>query len=181
MSEVGGVRLEFGGCRGGARGRVRLASEVASWVQAGGSIVAIGAGFAYHAWQVNMALRRKLQVAIDAVNEISRELRQAQDGTRVDFPDFDTTRLVLIADCLEEEAKGSGTPFEVRLTIMTIVRHVRTYASQWDSDTGDLRDTLNRSFDVMDMDGALGTALSQAETGLRGRLGQLRLCPLRMY
>ena len=160
-----------------------MSADVAAWVQAIGSIAAVGAGFAYHAWQINLGLRQRLQVAIDAIALARVEISDAQNGSRSNFPDFDTTKLRLIVDCLESNCTIITATLKDQMSIRLVLGMLRQYIGQWDSDTGrfSVRDAVERSVDVMDLDGSFDESMATASEALSRSLEGLQRNPFRTH
>lgn len=179
---VGAVAALIGVVVGGVAGAAIYASTYpvfetsswAAWLQAVGSIVAIGSGFAFHFWQLNLAELRRLRQLVKALNEARNEIGKPatsdQDSGDISF---DPTKLARIAAYIEQKADSDDLDFQVTMIIADVASGITRYCENWrnirQGDGVELRSLIEVIYNAFDLRGEFKIQIARAEGSLTKR------------
>lgn len=128
-----------------------------------------------------ISLRQSLNIAIDAIDKVLTEVEKAQDEAWSDFPSFNLTRLRLLSQCIDASPQTPAMSLEAQLLLKELSHAINRYIDNWAHEGKDLRDDLNRSWDILDLDGEFVDQLSSTKEQLGSYLYTLQRLPLRMH
>lgn len=145
-------------------------AEWAAWIQAVGSILAIGSGFALHLWQRRadeIYSLRQIEKALTAVKaELDHSIEYAPENGEVG-PDL--RKLFRITLFLDRKAEQETLDYEVVMLVSGLSDFMRRHYSEVEKakDSDELRRLLEALWDALDMDGSQRKRIDQAITSIR--------------
>lgn len=159
-------------------------SNTAAWVQAIGSIAAVGSGFAYHAWQMNLAQRQRLLSMSDALRRSHQEIVAASNPERPAAGlQYDTDRLGILIESLESNVRLLAVSLNDEIIVREAIKKLKIYMASWQPANGyeDVHGTLERVFDALDVNGEFNAEILAAVQALERSYKKLKRNPLRTY
>jgi hypothetical protein len=158
--------------------------SVAAWVQAIGSIAAVGSGFAYHAWQMNLSQRQRLLSMRDALSRSHQEILVASDTERASAGlQHDTGLLGMLIESLESNIRALGISLNDEIIVREAIKKLKIYIASWQPVDGSegIHSTVERVFDALDVNGEFKAEILAAVQALERSYERLKRNPLRTY
>lgn len=159
-------------------------SSAAAWIQAIGSIAAIGSGFAYHAWQMNLSQRQRLLSMRDALSRAHQEIVIASNPERPGVGlRHDTDLLGMLVESLESNIRVLAVSLNDEITVREAIKKLNIYMASWQpaGDYEGMRSTVERVFDALDVNGEFKAEILAALQAIERSYERLKRNPLRTY